>query len=238
MRACPQAPGVRSWVYLFWGDISFEGNSVGRWGREVVAQMPEGKEMSQKRALVGRVCQGWGHLDDPPREECDAAFWAHPRVPPGVLSHLLLAATIQMIMTLELCASFIFSLLAGWAGVKSEPRAETVEDAEVWKVLSSDPWYKGHCTHWLTGESRVTLFCRYLGNILVWACIRPTVPRKKKNKPKQANKTTPKGLPWWPSGKSLPCNAEGMGLIPGQGTKIPRSSGPWNLSCNERSCIT
>ena len=48
-----------------------------------MAQMPEGKEMSQKRALVGRVCQGWGCLDNPPREECDAAFWAHPRVPPG-----------------------------------------------------------------------------------------------------------------------------------------------------------
>ena len=48
-----------------------------------MAQMPEGKEMSQKRALVGRVCQGWGCLDNPPREECNAAFWAHPRVPPG-----------------------------------------------------------------------------------------------------------------------------------------------------------
>ena len=31
--------------------------------------------------------------------------------------------------------------------MRSEPRAETVEDAKVWKVLSSDPWYKGHCTH-------------------------------------------------------------------------------------------
>ena len=81
-----------------------------------MAQMPEGKEMSQKRALVGRVCQGWGHLDDPPREECDAAFWAHPHVPLGVLSHLLLAATIQMIMTLNsVHHSFFPFLLDGQA---------------------------------------------------------------------------------------------------------------------------
>lgn len=145
MRARPQAPGVRSWVYLFWGDISFEGNSVGE------------EERSWPRCLRGRRClrrglwwagcaKGGGVLTIPPERNAMLPSGLIPVSPLDVLSHLLLAATIQMIMTLELCTSFIFSLLAGRAGVRSEPRAETVEDAEVWKVLSSDRWYKGHCT--------------------------------------------------------------------------------------------
>ena len=34
------------------------------------------------------------------------------------------------------------------------------------------------------------------------------------------------GLPWWSSGKDSPSNAEGEGLIPGQGAKIQYASWP------------
>ena len=38
-------------------------------------------------------------------------------------------------------------------------------------------------------------------------------------------KTSSEGLPWWSSGKELPSNAGDAGLIPGQGTKIPHTTG-------------
>ena len=36
------------------------------------------------------------------------------------------------------------------------------------------------------------------------------------------------GLPWRLSGKESACNAEDVGLIPGQGAKIPHASMPKN----------
>ena len=108
-------------------------------GGGVLTVLPE---MNVMLLLGSSLCPTWT-----PRDECDAAsgFIAVSHL--DVLSHLFLAATIQMIMMLELWPLFIFSLLAGLAGMRSEPKVETVEDAGVWKVPSSDPWYKGHCTH-------------------------------------------------------------------------------------------
>ena len=101
-----------------------------------------------RRVIWGAGCaKGGGVLTIPPEMNEMLPSGLIPVSHLDVLSHLFLTATIQMIMTLELWPLFIFSLLAGWAGMRSEPRVEMVEDAGVWKVPSSDPWYKGHCTH-------------------------------------------------------------------------------------------
>ena len=46
------------------------------------------------------------------------------------------------------------------------------------------------------------------------------------------------GLPWWSSGKTLPSNAGGVGLIPGQGAKIPHAARPKTKNKNRSDIVT
>lgn len=106
-----------------------------------MAQMSEGKNVLERRLSGAGCARIRGLLDSPPRDECDAAS--------GLIAGstwmccpICFCATIQMIMTLELWPLFIFSLLAGPAGMRSEPRRW-----RRWRMLgygrsSSDPWYK------------------------------------------------------------------------------------------------
>ena len=76
------------------------------------------------------------------------------------------------------------------------------------------------------------------GTYWFWHASGQLFPGRKKTNPKKPTKRFHREFPGGLSGKSLPCNAGDVSLIPGQGTKIPHSSGQWNLSCNERSCVT
>ena len=63
--------------------------------------------------------------------------------------------------------------------------------------------------------------------------LRPSQVLQLGQDPTKRNKTQVLGLPWWSMVKNPPSNAGDVGLIPGQGTKIPHDAGQPSLCALE-----